>query len=57
MKLFYFKEKPTTSLRHGGKTTKKHVSVKKLMKTRENGENIQDAERLAEELQQKYPCL
>ena len=56
MKLFYFKEKPTTPLRHGGKTTKKHVSVKKLIKTKENGENIQDVERLAEELQ-KYSYL
>ena len=26
------------------------------MKTKENGENIQDAKRLAEKLQ-KYPCL
>ena len=56
MKLFYFKEKPTTPLRHGGKTTKKHISVRKLMKTKENGENTQDAERLAEEVQ-KYPYL
>ena len=55
IRLFYFKEKPTTPLRHGGKTMKKHVSVKKIicknvfakvevikafMKTKENGENI-----------------
>ena len=50
MRLFYFKEK-LTPLRHGGKTMKKHMSVKKLiyedilaykafMKTKENGENI-----------------
>ena len=25
MRLFYFKEKPTTPLRHGGKTIKKHM--------------------------------
>ena len=55
-KLFYFKEKPTDTLRHGGKTTKKHNSVKNFMKTMEYGENTQDVERLAEELQ-KYPCL
>ena len=55
MRLFYFKEKPTTPLRHLGKTMKKHVSMKKLiyknifayvkvikafMKTKENGEII-----------------
>ena len=40
MRLFYFKEKPTTLLRHESK----------------NMTNIQDDERLAEELQ-KYPCL
>ena len=31
MRLFYFKEKSTTPLRHGGKTMKKHMSVKKLI--------------------------
>ena len=30
--------------------------IKAFMKTKENEENIQDAEHLAEELQ-KYPCL
>ena len=40
MRLFYFKGKPTAPLRHGGKTMKKHVSVKKDMKTKENEENI-----------------
>ena len=40
LRLFYFKEKPTTPLRHGGKTMKKLVSLKKLMKTKENWENI-----------------
>ena len=34
MKFFYFKEKPATHLRHGGKTTKKHMFQEK--KTREN---------------------
>ena len=29
MRLFYLKEKPTTLFCHGGKTMKKHVSVKK----------------------------
>ena len=28
-RLFYFKEKPTTPLRHGNKNMKKHVPVKK----------------------------
>ena len=31
MRLFYFKEKLTTSLRYGGRTIKKHVSVKKII--------------------------
>ena len=31
MRLFYFKEKPTTPLRHGGKSMKKHVPVKKVI--------------------------
>ena len=31
MRLFYFKEKLTTLLRYGGKTIKKHVSMKKLI--------------------------
>ena len=57
MILFYFKEKPTTPLCHGGKTMKKHMFQ---WKTYENetkwGKHIQDAERLAKELQ-KYPCL
>ena len=70
MGLFYFKEKPTTPLRHGGKTTcfseKSYKDIfaymeviKAFMKTKENGENeknIQDAECLSEELQ-KYLCL
>ena len=30
MRLFYFKEKPTNPMCHGGKTMQKHVSVKKL---------------------------
>ena len=59
MRLFYFKEKPTTPLRHLIKNLKKtHVPVKKLickevfkafMKTKEKGGNIyKDNERLAE---------
>ena len=55
MRLFCFKEKPTTPLHHGSKNMKKHVSVKKLickeifasvevikafMKMKGNGENI-----------------
>ena len=52
MRLFYFTEKSTTPLRHGSKSKKKHVSVKKLickkifasveafLKTKENGENM-----------------
>ena len=31
MRLFHFKEQLTTPLHHGGKTIKKHVSVKKLI--------------------------
>ena len=31
MRLFHFKEKPVTPLRHGGKTMKKHISVKKKL--------------------------
>ena len=31
IRLFYFKEKPTTPLRHGGKSMKKHVPVKKVI--------------------------
>ena len=55
MRLFYFKDKPKTSLCYGGKTIKKYILVKKLIykdifalekvikasvKTKENGENI-----------------
>ena len=43
MQLFYFKEELTTPLRPWGKTSKKHISVKKHMKTKENGENIWEA--------------
>ena len=66
MRLFYFKEKPTTPLRHGGKTMKKHMFQGKnlfirmfLLKwklLKHLWKHIQDPERLAEELQ-KYPCL
>ena len=60
MRLFYFKEKPTTPLCRGGKTIKKHMFQLKLLSIYENerkwGTHMQDAERLAEELQ-KYPCL
>ena len=70
MRSFYFKEKPIAPLRNGGKTMKKHVSVKNLFirifllkcyesireNERKRGKHIQDAERLAEELR-KYPYL
>ena len=70
MRLFYFTKKPTTPLRHGGKTMKKHmfqwknvfimIFLLKLKFLYENGrkwgKHIQDTEILAEELQ-KYSCL
>ena len=66
MRLFYFKEKPATPLRHGGKTIKKHMFQWKNLFVRmfllkwkllkNLWTHIQDAEGLAEELQ-KYPCL
>ena len=57
MRLFNFKGKPTAPLRHGGKTIKKHVSLKKKYENKRKwGKHIQDAERLLEELQ-RYPCL
>ena len=55
MRLFYFKEKSKTFLRHGSENMKKHVSVKRLickeifaeveiikafMEMKENGENL-----------------
>ena len=69
MRLFYFKEKPTTPLRHGGKTMVKHMFrwknllirifllkwklLKHLWKQKKMGKTYTNAERLADELQ-KY---
>ena len=57
MKFFYFKEKPTALLRHGGKLQRNTCfSEKTYENERKWRKHIQDAKRLAEELQ-KYPCL
>ena len=72
MRLLYFRMKPATPLRHGGKTIKKSMLqwktlfirmfllkwklLRNLWNDRKWRKNIQDDESLAEELQ-KYPCL
>ena len=72
MRLFHFKEKPTTPLRHRGKTMKKHMFqwkkliyndilltwklLKHLWTRKKMGKYIHDATHLTEELQ-NYPYL
>ena len=73
MRLFYFKEKPTTPLHHGSK--KKHMFqwkkcickkmfvwveiIEAFMKTKENGKNKCNiqGDEQLTEEVQKYPCL